>query len=315
MDSYLDFLPMPDETFDDMNDVLMNILSNLNIELDVEDVLKSTLDEVETLAETVIPNEVSHDSPPKTSKKRVRTQKQAVREQTCKLRKTIFKKVAQYIQKTERPTIVLTQDIRGDWEILGSPALEEKIMKMRPLIDIKKENILQDNDLKALSLKPSTLPETKQPQKSPFSCTTPHDIDFTIKQGPSASYPAPQTPKKLFKRKAHVINNPKKNESKKKKKIPEILKAEAQVSSGSKRPKRRASKVRAPSSTSLPKPSTMSKTKCPGCKVNWDEMNGDRCVQCVLCSLWVCSVCSKTKGIPKRSMDTLKWKCDKCRKM
>ena len=112
--------------------------------------------------------------------------------------------------------------MRGDWELLGSPGFEEKVLKMKPLIGTRKESVLRDNELKALSLNPDKLPESKMPSLSTGSVSRidDGDIDFRKHQGHSLTYPAPKTPPKIKKNHSNASHSrftvPKKGSPKKK---------------------------------------------------------------------------------------------------
>ena len=56
------------------------------------------------------------------------------------------------------------------------------------------------------------------------------------------------------------------------------------------------------------------KEECSACLVKWDEMDGDRNIQCNQCSKWYCGRCSDTDTIPHSSIKKMKWFCRDCRK-
>lgn len=60
----------------------------------------------------------------------------------CKRRATLFKKVAKYMKDLQLPALILAQDNKGQWEMLGTPELEQRVLNNQNVIDAKKEVVM-----------------------------------------------------------------------------------------------------------------------------------------------------------------------------
>ena len=318
----------------DISDIITNDSTITNAADSITMTDDSNEAEQEAGSDSESDEETTDSNRPKKSK--VRTVATKKREARCKLAKTLFRKLAHFISKTGQNCLLVTQNKDGSWNMLGTSTLERKLLSMRPIVDTRTDEVLQDDSMKALSLQPAALPTPKTPSCLPsvLSHVVPGGRQNTPAnvQGPSSSYVVPKTPQKttkpkttsvkLFQKKGKSLNHPKETRGTKETKKKETsTKETGKKETGKKRAAPSASRERGRPSkkTALQlvrehaAAAQQDEESCGRCFVKWDDMDGDRCIQCSICDGWYCGKCSDTDTIPQPYLNKVRWYCWNCR--
>ena len=170
---------------------------------------------VDTSSETEV-EAPKTDKGKKRKQKSVRSEAARKRDARHKLPKTLFKKVSHYINTTGMDCLLVTRNVDGSWDMLGTNNMEKKVLTMKPIIDTTKDLVLQDESLKSLTLDPNALPTPKMPSQdsnmpAPLSFIIPGAMPILsseLQQGPSNVQLPPKSSTKLFERKGKKLNKP-----------------------------------------------------------------------------------------------------------